>query len=401
MFSGTLVIKNLQQEIKLRKQGIMMVVCLVNRDELNILLTDSRKVIERFYNVVHVACHKSIEYRIVRDYDPTKLYIFIPNNLKIAKKLACSIYSQVQLDFNREFPESYLKCSIQSIKFPQNIYHDVRKLLSLLNYGNFISTNKSYYFNYDDNPVDIETLRNKNTNLNLLRLSLFRKDAKFVYQPIVDRKTGYISYYECLLRIKDKGNKWVSVGPMISDAENKGLISIVDSTAVEMAILELNKDKYISLAVNISSIGVLNKKLLKKIEVLLKKYNVAKRLIIEITETSLNDDFQGTKQFIDILHKYGCRFALDDFGSGFTSFQQLLNLHIDIIKIDGSYIRDILKNNRNRLFVKALIKLSADLGIETVAEFVENGDIAKFLIDIKIGGLQGNFFLPASNDRIT
>ena len=401
IINRTLVIKNLQQEIESRKKGIMMVVCLVNKDELNILLYKPAKITERFCTVVDIACHKSIEYSIIRDFDPTKLYVFIPSNLKVAEKLAYSIYSQVQLDVNTEFPESYLKCSVQSIRFPQNDCHDVEKLLSLLNYGNFISTDRSYYFNYDENPVDIEGLRVKNIKLNLLRLSLFKRSAKFVYQPIVDRETGDISYYECLLRVKDQENKWVSVGPMVSDAESKGLISIVDFTVVEMAILELDKDKDISLSVNISNIGVLNKRLLRRIEGLLKKYDVAKRLIIEITENSLNDDFQSTKKFIDILHKRGCKFALDDFGSGFTSFQQLLNLPIDIIKIDGSYIRDILKNDHSKFFVEALIKLAADLGIKTVAEFVENGEIARFLIDIKIGGMQGNFFLPASSDRIT
>jgi EAL domain-containing protein (putative c-di-GMP-specific phosphodiesterase class I) len=356
---------------------------------------------ERFFTIVDIACHESIEYKIIRDSEPTKLYVFIPNNLKIAEKLACSIYSQVQLDVDKALPESYLKCSVQSIRFPQKIAHNVEKLLALLNYGNCASTDKSYYYNYDENPVDIEDLRTKNIKLNLLRISLFQKSAKFVYQPIVERETGYISYYECLLRVQDQQNKWVSVGNMISDAESKGLISIVDFTVVEMAILELKRDKNISLSVNISNIGVLDKKLLKKIEDLLKKHDVAKRLIIEITETSLNDDFKTTKNFIDSLHKYGCRFALDDFGSGFTSFHQLLNLPIDIIKIDGSYIRDILKNDHSKFFVEALIKLAADLGIKTVAEFVENGEIARFLIDIKIGGMQGNFFLPASNDRIS
>ena len=73
---------------------------------------------------------------------------------------------------------------------------------------------------------------------------------------------------------------------------------------------------------------------------------------------------------------------------------------IDIIKIDGSYIRNILDNDHSKSFVEALIKLAADLGIKTVAEFVENGEIARFLIDIKIGGMQGNFFLPASDNRI-
>lgn len=221
-----------------------------------------------------------------------------------------------------------------------------------------------------------------------------------MYQSIVDRKSGNIEYYECLLRVLDEENNFVSVGSMIEDAETKGLINIVDFTVIELAIKELASDKKIKLSVNISNIGVLNKRLLRRIENLLRKYDVAKRLIIEITETSLNQDFATTKKFIDVLHGYGCRFALDDFGSGFTSFKQLLNLPIDIIKIDSSYIRDILSNNHSRFFVEALINLADDLGIKTVAEFVENGEIARFLIDIKIGAMQGNFFLPASDSRI-
>ena len=397
----TQAMKDLQQEIERRKHGILMVVCLLNKDELNILLDEPIKVIEKFHAIVDIACQRVIGYRIIKDSEPTKLYILLPNDIKIAEKLAYSIYSQLQLYVDKKFPESYLKCSVGNIQFPQSITHDVVKLLSLLHYGSCISSDKSYYFNYDDNPVDIELLRNRNTRLNLLRSCLLKKTTKFMYQPIIDRETGDIIYYECLLRVKDEKNKWVSVGPMICDAESKGLISIVDFTVVEMAILELIGDKNISLSVNISNIGVLNKRLLRKIESLLKKYDVAKRLIIEITETSLNEDVQATKKFIDTLHTHGCKIALDDFGSGFTSFQQLLNLPIDIIKIDGSYIRDILKNDHSRFFVEALIKLAADLEIKTVAEFVENGSIAKFLIDIKIGGMQGNFFLPASDDRIT
>jgi len=391
----------LQQEIEKHKQGTIMVVCLVNKNELIILLDDLDTIVEKFYAVVDMECQKIAGCKIIKDTESIKLYILIPSDNKILEELAYSIYSQVQLYVDKEFPESYLKCSIGSISFPQVVGNKATKLLPLLNYANLASRDKSYYFNYDDDPIDLQELRARNIRLNLLRSSLLEKTTKFMYQPVVDRESGNIIYYECLLRIKNKQNKWVSVGPMICDAESKGLITIVDFTVIEMAILELARDKKISLSVNISNVGVLNHRLLKRLEALLKKYNVAKRLIIEITETSLNDDFEAIKGFIDTLHKYGCKFALDDFGSGFTSFQQLLNLPIDIIKIDGSYIRDILKNDHSRFFVETLIKLAADLGIKTVAEFVENGDIAKFLIDIKIGGMQGNFFLPASEERIT
>jgi len=393
------IMDNLQKEINRIKSGVLLIVKLLNNDELNILIEDTAAIIDKFYLMVEKACEKASDYVILRTHDPTRLYIVLPDDTKIAERLAYSIYKQVQLYVDSDIPESYLKCGVGSIKFDEN-QKRADKLLSLLLYAMSVSKDRSYYHSYDDHPIDIETLRLSNSNLNLLRTSLLKKKAKFMYQPIVDRKSGNIEYYECLLRVPDKNDEFISVGPMIEAAESKGLINIVDFTVIEMAIKELERDKKIKLSVNISNIGVINKRLLKRIESLFKKYEVANRLIIEITETSLNQDFITTKKFIDTLHTYGCRFALDDFGSGFTSFKQLLNLPIDIIKIDGSYIRDILDNDHNRFFVEALISLASDLGIKTVAEFVENGEIARFLIDIKIDGMQGNFFLPASENRI-
>jgi len=400
MVTKASIMANMQKELDRVKTGVLLSVKLLNKDELNILIEDTSAIIDKFYIMVDKACEKASDYAVIKTLDPTKLYIILPDDSRVAEKLAYSIYSQVQLYVDSDLPESYLKCAVGSIKFFPEQNLKVEKLVSLLTYSMSCSRDQSYYYCYDDNPVDVEKLRVRNINLNLLRSSLFKKKAKFAYQPIIDRKSGNIEYYECLLRVLDEDNNSVSVGPMIEDAETKGLINIVDFTVIEMAINELVCDKKIKLSVNISNIGVLNNRLLRRIESLFKKYPVARRLIIEITETSLNQDFITTKKFIDTLHAYGCRFALDDFGSGFTSFKQLLNLPIDIIKIDGSYIRDILSNNHSRFFVEALISLAEDLGVKTVAEFVENGEIARFLIDIKIGGMQGNFFLPASESRI-
>ena len=400
MISKARSISNLQKDINHFGSGVLLYVKLLNKDEINVLIEDASEIIAKFGVMVDNACKKSEEYKIIKNFDSTEIYITLPDLPRAPEKLAYSIYSQVQLYVDSKIPESYFKCAVGSIKFSRANNIKASKLVSLLSYGMSCASDQSYYYCYDDHPIDIENLRERNSKLNLLRSSLLKKKSKFMYQPIVDRASGNIEYYECLLRVVGENNKLISVGPMIEDAESKGLINIVDFTVIDMAIKELSEDKKIKLSVNISNIGVLNKRLLMRIESLLKKYKVAKRLIIEITETSLNQDFAATKKFIDTLHNYGCRFALDDFGSGFTSFKQLLNLPIDIIKIDGSYIRDIMSNNHSRFFVEAFINLADDLKIKTVAEFVENGEIAKFLIDIKIGAMQGNFFLPASEKRI-
>lgn len=394
------VISILQREISKRDSGILFSVEITNISELNILVDDLDRVLSKFYSIVEKACEKVDEYHIIMASKPNKLFVIVPDRPKDAEKLAYSIYSQIQLYVDSEIAESYLQCSVGSIRFSKEQNLTAFDLLSRIAYGMQHSKEQGYYYCYDDNPLDVEQIRAENIRLNLLRSSLLEKKAKFMYQPIIDRATGEVEYHECLLRIPDENNNLISVGPIIADAERKGLINVVDFTVIEMAIKELEAEKDIVLSVNVSNIGVLNKRLLKRIEYLLKKYDVAERLIVEITETSLNKDFAATKKFIKTLHKHKVKFALDDFGSGFTSFKQLLNLPIDIIKIDGSYITDILENDHSKTFVEALIRLAGDLGIKSVAEFVENGEIAKFLIDIKVDGMQGNFFLPASSTRL-
>jgi c-di-GMP phosphodiesterase len=391
----------LQKKLNEIGEGVLFIVKLLNKYELKILLGNTEITMNRYYDIINRICSNFNNCFIQKNSDLTTLYVILGNRTEISEeKLAYAIYSQVQLYIDPDYPESYLKCAVGSIKFSYKNQVIAEDLASKVLYGISKLKEGIYYYNHDDCPIDINSLREHNVNLNLLRSSLLKKKAKFAYQPVIGRESGNVEYYECLLRIKDEDDKFISVGSMIQDAEAKGLINIVDFTVTEMAIGELVKDTKTRLSVNISNIGVLNKRLLKRIEYLLKKFNVAERLIIEITETSLNSDFSTTKHFMDTLHSYGCKFALDDFGSGFTSFKQLLNLPIDIIKIDGSYVRDILNNNHSKFFVEALINLAEDLGIKTVAEFVENGEIAKYLIDLKIGGMQGNFFLPACENRL-
>ncbi len=388
----------LQQEIDKFKSGILLVIKLINKEELNIIIEDAQKIYDRFYTIVNNACQSFTDCRIIKTTDLSKIFIMLPNDCKLAEIVAYAIFYEVHLHIDNEF-QSYFRCHIGSIKFNKNEDFKIDKILSHLFYGMKNSESPNFYFCYENNPVDIKKLKQNNINLNLLKSSLINKKVKFMYQPIINRESGSVEYHECLLRVLDSNNNYVSVGPMIKDAEEKGLINVVDIVVVEMAIQELVNNPEISLSINISNIGVANEKLLSKIEELLNTYKVASRLIIEITETSLNLNFEITKKFINTMHLYGCSIALDDFGSGFTSFKQLLNLPIDIIKIDGSYIKDILINDNSKYFVKALISLANDLGIKTVAEFVENGEIAKFLINIKIDAMQGNFFLPASDER--
>lgn len=391
------VISRLHALIDDKDHGILLSVKLLNSDELNILLQNSKEFINKFYFLVESLCDQVKETHLIKHEEKDTIYIVLHNDHDLADRLTLDIYSKIQLYVNLDYPEGYLQCNIGKIKFSNQNKIPIDKLLSLLSLSmQDLLYQKNYHY-HNEYCLDIGDLKERNKRLNAMRKSLCNNKIQFMYQPIIDRRTGIISYYECLLRMPDKNDNLISVGPMIEDAESKGVITIIDHMVLDMAIEELTKNQDATLAINISNLGLLNQTLLKKACELLGQHQVANRLIIEITETSLNNHYNHTKHFIDTLHTLGCRFALDDFGSGFTSFKQLSNLCIDIIKIDGSYIRDITQNKQSKLFVEALINLASSQGIKTVAEFVENGEIAKYLVDTDISAMQGNFFMPASN----
>jgi len=390
--------KDFQEEIDKLEKGTCLACRIVNYDEIIFIernklfiIKDLERIIENVSKELNIALNFK---KIKKD---TVFFILNTLDSDLIKNFARKLYLFSQLYINEQKPAIYMNCCIASIKFPEvsSNANEVETILNML-----LSQNSSYYYReYKPNNHDLETITKSNLQLNLLRQALAKKTIRFAYQPIIDRRTMKIHYYECLLRIPDENGIYISVGPIIPIAENKGLIFIIDQIVLEMTVKELAQNPNLMLAVNISNIGTTDEALWEIAENLLKTHDVRGRLIIEITETSFNENYEKITQFINNLRKFGCKFALDDFGSGFTSFKQLQSLPIDIIKIDGKYIRSITSDAQSRYFVERLVKISEDLKIDTVAEFVENGEIAKFLIGLKVGGLQGNFYSEAKFDR--
>src|SRR3546814_8895912 len=117
--------------------------------------------------------------------------------------------------------------------------------------------------------------------------------------------------------------------------------------------------------------------------------DIASRLLSEITETAALQDFEETARFIGTGRDLGCKVALDDFGSGYTSFRQLKALTVDIVKIDGSFVRGVSDNPENQLFIRTLLNLANGFGLKTVAECVETAEDARILMSERVEFLQG------------
>lgn len=213
------------------------------------------------------------------------------------------------------------------------------------------------------------------------------------YQPIVSAKDGSVKHYEALLRIRSDDGQISSAGALIPIAERMGLIDAIDLFTLQNSIKALREHHEISLAINVSNLTTHDEIWLKHFSALLSESpDIAPRLIVEITETAAQLDLQRASHFVAEVQSLGCMVALDDFGSGYTSFRQLKTLSVDMVKIDGSFVKDLAESADNRFFVKTLLDFTNGFGLQSVAEFVENGEVAKILMELGVDMLQGYYF---------
>ncbi|MSO74980.1 MAG: EAL domain-containing protein [Alphaproteobacteria bacterium] len=126
---------------------------------------------------------------------------------------------------------------------------------------------------------------------------------------------------------------------------------------------------------------------------------LARRLLVEITETTVLQDIKEAIPFVAALREMGVQVALDDFGAGYTSFRHLQELNVDMVKIDGSFVKTLAERPNSRLFVRTLQSFADGLGLKTVAEYVETAEIAEILNDYGIGYLQGWYFGQPTPER--
>lgn len=215
----------------------------------------------------------------------------------------------------------------------------------------------------------------------------------FAYQPVVDSESGAIRFHECLMRMRSPGGALVPAQRFVPVVESLGLIRTLDRRALELALADLEAFPQARLALNISGLTASDRGWLRSLTGRLKdRPDLASRLIVEITETAALQDIEESANFVTAIRSLGCRVAVDDFGAGYTTFRYLKALTVDLVKIDGSFVRGIEFNPQNRLFVRNLLDLAASFKLETVAECVETAGDADYLRSLGISLLQGYYF---------
>ena len=233
-----------------------------------------------------------------------------------------------------------------------------------------------------------------------MRAALREQRLLLAFQPVVCSGTGQVDYFECLLRMRDEEGDIVAAATFVTTLEELGLIGMIDRYVLEKTFEELAADPEIRLGLNVSGLTVCDPSWLQLLTLLLRRRaDLAPRLVVEITETAALGDIAQSARFVDTLRQAGCRVALDDFGAGHTSLRHLLSLPIQIVKIDGSLIRQVTSKPHHRVFLHHLLGLTETCGLITVAESVETPEEAEFLRAEGIGRLQGYFIGPPMLER--
>jgi len=215
----------------------------------------------------------------------------------------------------------------------------------------------------------------------------------FAYQPVVDVASGAVEYHECLLRMIAEDGSIVPASAFVPVIEQLGFIRLLDRYVLELAVKEVEHHPGVTLGFNISGFTASDRAWLRLIVSLLKdKPEVARRLIVEITETAALHDVQESARFVRALKDLGCRVALDDFGAGFTSLGHLQVLPVDIVKIDGAFVRRLNDSYDNQVFLRHLVGLASGFGLVTVAECVETASEAVILRREGVRFLQGYYY---------
>ena len=203
-------------------------------------------------------------------------------------------------------------------------------------------------------------------------------------------------HFEVLLRLIDEQGGVVAPGCFFPAAERYGLMPAIDRWVIQHVLLESGlaprdvSGAVARYAINLSGASLNDDKFLAFLETALQRTDFAGTdLCFEITETVAISNFGRAREFIDSLRRFGCRFALDDFGSGMSSFGYLKNLSIDYLKIDGSLVRSIVDDRADHAMVTAIHQVGRVLGVRTIAEFVESGAVLRCLQDIGIDYAQG------------
>ncbi len=238
---------------------------------------------------------------------------------------------------------------------------------------------------------EILQFEEQNRDLSLLVLDAIKHKLIIShFQAIMSLRDNSINIHELLMRLDVKSDL-MSAGEFIEKAEEMGVVHQMDYINIEKAFGIMQHSGYKgTLFVNLSPKALVVNEFIAKINELIHKFELDKsQIVFEITERETVKSFTLLEKFVRNLKLEGYRFAIDDFGSGFSSFHYIKKFPIDFIKIDGEFILNITRDEKDLAFVRSIVSLAKELNVKTIAEFVEDEATLYYLKDIGVDYAQG------------
>lgn len=372
---------------------ILEAVCLLN--------INSFKEVNDFFghkvgDAILIDVAKLIEERIRNEGAHFKLYKFPSDNYCITNTKDC-----------QESFVSLIKNILESVYKKVFIYElyeiDIRITagISFSNKNNKLITadialqsakkdHKDYIIFYDE----LDKFREYENNMlwtKKLKSAFINDNIEVYFQPLVNNRTLKVDKYECLVRLIEEDGKVVAPYFFLDISKKSN-----QYTKLTKIVLEKSFQKFEHLpfefSVNISYEDIESPDFLDFIKGLLKKYDIAPKVVFEILEDESIKNYNLLISFVDEVKALGCKVAIDDFGSGYSNFEHLLKMNIDYLKIDASLIKNIAINENSYKITKTIIEFAKNLNLKTIAEFVENEEIFNIVRNLGADYSQGYFF---------
>ncbi|MBU0675749.1 MAG: bifunctional diguanylate cyclase/phosphodiesterase [Proteobacteria bacterium] len=227
--------------------------------------------------------------------------------------------------------------------------------------------------------------------LNSIRHALENDGVLAAFQPIVDNRTGAIAKYECLIRLRSKDGTILAPQAFLDIAKESALYPELTKAIIHKSF-QAFRENSLELSINLSVTDILDHQVHEFIiDQLENNPNLAQRLTFEILESEGVENYEVVHNFIRQIKVYGCHFAADDFGAGYSNFSHILRLKIDILKIDASLIKQLDTDENARILVGNIADFCRKLKIKTVAEYVHSKEVLQVVRDLGIDFSQGYF----------
>jgi len=210
------------------------------------------------------------------------------------------------------------------------------------------------------------------------------------FQIIKHNKKDKKDKFEALVRLVDEDEKIIPPSFFLDTAKSTRQYATLTKVMIEKTFQTVS-DQDISISINLTVEDIRNEKTIVFFKEKLKEYNVAEKIIVELTESEGIENYSEVSRFIHDIKNLGCRVAIDDFGTGYSNFTHLIHLNVDYLKVDGSIIKNILKDKNAEIVAKTLVDFSRQLGIETVAEYVDSQEIFDKVKELGFDYSQGYF----------